>query len=241
MNLGLDEGTAAAIAARKDIVWHQRFGLSESIETPGSNPIEFLLDMLALPDRLDGLSVLDVGTTNGGAAFLAESRGAARVVAVDIYPPDRFGFDVIAHAIGSRAEFIRASIYELPQRLLDRFDVVIFYGVLYHLRHPLLAVDALHALTGGVLGVETAISPGAAGDPSSAEFYAGPYRGDPSNWFVPSAACAQDWFASSGFTVEEVRTWPTEQPSRAFLRCRPDDRVYFREASYEVPLRVAPE
>ena len=51
---------------------------------------------LDFPPRLDGLSVLDIGTTNGAAAFLAEQRGAARVVATDILPATWFGFEQLA-------------------------------------------------------------------------------------------------------------------------------------------------
>lgn len=237
MHLGLDDDTASALASSPDIMWHQQFRLSESVDAPGVNDITQLVDLLDTPDDLSGLSVLDIGTTNGAAAFLAEARGAARVVAVDIYPPERFGFSAIARALSSKAEFVRASVYELPEVLDEQFDVVYFYGVLYHLRHPLLAIDSVHRLCRGLLGVETAIC-SSGGEPSHAEFYPTAYLGDPSNWFIPSLSCARDWFTSSGFIVESASCWPDDNPSRGFLQCRPASYVAYLNASYEVPLRV---
>ena len=144
--------------ARSGFFWHQRFHLSEEVLTPGVNDIEWLLDEVGFPASLDGASVLDIGTTNGGAAFIAEMRGATRVVAVDIYDADRFGFDEIRTALGSRVDFVKGSVYQLPELLDEQFDVVLFLGVLYHLRHPLLAFDCLRELTSGTLYVETAIT-----------------------------------------------------------------------------------
>ena len=72
--------------------WHQRWELVPGVVTPGANDIAWLLQHAGLPTDLTGLSVLDIGTTNGAGAFLAENRGAARVVAVDIFPPDYYGF-----------------------------------------------------------------------------------------------------------------------------------------------------
>jgi tRNA (mo5U34)-methyltransferase len=93
--------TAEALSGDTSIVWHQRFQLAETVGAPGAHDIEQLVDRLALPARLDGLTVLDIGTCNGGAAFIAERRGAERVVGVDIYSPSHFGFDRIREGLGS--------------------------------------------------------------------------------------------------------------------------------------------
>jgi SAM-dependent methyltransferase len=229
--------TAERLSSDTSTVWHQRFQLAETVWSPGAHDIEHLFDQLRLPTGLDGLSVLDVGTSNGGAAFIAERRGAERVVAVDTYPPSHFGFDQIRQALGSNADFVQASIYDLPRLLDEQFDVVLFLGVLYHLRHPLLAIDSLHKLTRGTVYVETAVC-AARPDVAHADFYpTDTLLGDGSNWFVPSTTCLCDWFTSSGFTADRVETWPEPIPSRALLVGRPTAEAY-RAISYEVPLSV---
>jgi tRNA (mo5U34)-methyltransferase len=235
----LSDIKAAELIAGSSFIWHQRFPLSEGVLTPGVNDIEWLLNEVGVPASLDGASVLDVGTTNGGAAFIAESRGAARVVAVDIYDADRFGFDEISKALDSRVEFVRASVYQLPELLRQQFDVVLFLGVLYHLRHPLLALDSLRRLTGDVLYLETAVS-GDVPDPPQASFFRrDELNADSSNWFAPNIACLTDWVASSGFDVQKVAHWPADRPERACLAARPSAGApEYIEISTEVPLVV---
>jgi len=156
---------ALRFVERADFVWHQRFELAPGVYAPGANDIEWLLGVAGLPPDLDGLSVLDVGTTNGGAAFEAERRRARRVVAIDIFGPHWFGFSELKDLLGSEVEYRRASAYELAGVLDEQFDVVLFFGVLYHLRHPLLALDNLRAVTGDRCHLETAVA-----DHESGEF-----------------------------------------------------------------------
>jgi tRNA (mo5U34)-methyltransferase len=234
----LDDEAAIRLANSGSIIWYQRYHLSPNVITPGISDIETMLDTLGLPQDLTGLNVLDIGTSNGGAAFIADRRGADRVVAVDIFDPHVYGFAQVAEAIGSRAEFHRASIYELPSVLREQFDVVFFLGVLYHLRHPLLAIDSLRALARDWLFVETAIT---ASDPSvsHSEFYAGPYHNDTTTWFVPSVRCVIDWLNTSGFKAQLISAWPQESPGRAVFSGRATgDAPYWREASYEKVLKA---
>ncbi len=185
------------------------------------------------PTDLTGKSVLDIGTCNGGLAFEAERRGAARVVAVDIYPTDHFGFDRLAEHFGSNAQFVRASAYELPTIFEEPFDVVAFFGVLYHLRHPLLGLDAVRRVSSGEVFIETAV---ADGPPGTAKFFRRrEYGDDSSNWFVPTADTLLDWCASSGFDAEITDTWG----ERAALHCRvTDGPPEYETLSYEVAIDV---
>jgi tRNA (mo5U34)-methyltransferase len=226
-------------------IWHQRFELAPGIYTPGTNDIEWLIGACGLLDRdLDGLSVLDIGTANGGAAFLAERRGAARVVAVDIYPPDWFGFAAVKSLLGSRVEYLQASAYELPQLLNETFDVVLFLGVLYHLRHPLLALDAVRTMAAGDVFIETAVADHELAGESArplVRFYRGDeLGGDASNWFAPTVTALRDWCESSGLAVEDLQRWPDEAPARALVRAvvRPGP-TEFERVSYEKRLRAS--
>lgn len=237
----LEDAAAEQLIADSKFFWHQSFHLSKHVLTPGAADIEWLLQQVGLPPTLTGKSLLDIGTTNGGAAFIAERCGAQKVVAVDIYDADAYGFETLRSAVGSRVEFVKASVYELPQLLNERFDEVLFLGVLYHLRHPLLALDALRQLTRGHLYIETAISVSATNESSARFLRRDELAGDGANWFAPTVNCLVDWVESSGFIVDRFDQWPEDRPERAFVVAHPaEGPPEFEAISYEVPLMVSP-
>ena len=231
-------------AERTDIVWFQRFELAHGVYTHGPSSIEFLNSTAGVPKRLDGESVLDIGTCNGGVAFELERRGAGRVLAVDIVDPDLYGFTATKEFLGSNAEFLQASVYELPG-LLDgeQFDIVLFFGVLYHLRHPLLALDTVRELARGAVYIESAVCDAEQPDiarRSVARFYRlDDLAGDGTNWFAPTTACLSEWCASAGLEVERLTSWPAKAPERAMVSARVTSGTpeYLR-ISYESPLQV---
>jgi tRNA (mo5U34)-methyltransferase len=240
-----DAETAKRFLADAGFVWFQRFALADGIYTPGMNDLEWVFSTAGIPSDLSGKTALDIGTSNGGAAFELERRGAERVVAVDIFPPWWFGFDALKEFLGSRVEFVEGTVYELPALLNETFDIVVFWGVLYHLRHPLLALDSLRALLRGACYLETAVCDGELGTVSSvplARFYRGAeLHGDPSNWFSPTIKGLLDWCSSAGLDADVVAAWPEEAPERCILKVElsPGDPEY-RILSYERPLRCAP-
>ncbi|MBD0329816.1 MAG: DUF1698 domain-containing protein [Thermoleophilia bacterium] len=214
---------ASAFLARSSVPWHQRFQLAPGVYTPGVNDTDLLLGLAGVPADLSGLTVLDIGTSNGGVAFEAERRGAARVLAVDVTPMEYCGFDETRELLGARAEFLQASVYELPELLDEQFDLVLLLGVLYHLRHPLLALDALRHVVGGELVIETAVCDAdvgrhAVGRPL-VRFYPGAeLDGDPTNWFAPTLRALLDWCESSGFAPTVLAQWPPGRVLRRLLR-----------------------
>jgi tRNA (mo5U34)-methyltransferase len=230
-------------------IWHQRFQLVPGVYTPGVNDMDRLFEVSKIPPDLSGQTVLDIGTANGGAAFEAERRGAARVVAVDIYPAERFGVDAIRDFLGSHIEFVQANLYELPALLAgERFDLVLLWGVLYHLRHPLLALDAVRMLTrqpDGQAFVESAVCDFELGSQEKRS-YVRFYRrhelgGDGSNWFAPSVAALVDWCQSSGFEAAVLDVVPAHAPTRCTVRITPTpDPPEYVTLSYERPLHVTP-
>jgi tRNA (mo5U34)-methyltransferase len=235
---------ARALAADQSFVWHQRFELAPGILSPGANDMGWLMARGGFPDDLTGLSVLDVGTTNGAVAFEAERRGATRVLAIDICPIDWFGFARIRDHYGSNVDFLQGSIYDLPDRLDgEQFDYVVFWGVLYHLRHPLLALDSVRRLARDRVTLETAVASdalGALAGSTVVQFHRrDEFHHDASNWFVPSVPTLDAWLGSCGFHVERLDPYPepTHERCIATLRVVEGDPEW-RSLSYELPLRV---
>ena len=97
----------------------------------------------ALPDDLKGCSVLDIGCNAGFYSLEMKRRNAGRVVAIDSDPHYLRQAEFAAQQAGVDIELRQMSVYDVAA-LGEKFDLVIFMGVLYHLRHPLLALDLLH-------------------------------------------------------------------------------------------------
>src|SRR5580704_13120213 len=137
----------------------------------GLQPIEHLrwrLGLFGLPEDLRGKRVLDVGAWDGWFSFECERRGA-EVVAVDCVELDTFL--EARELLASRVEYLALDVAELSAKRLGRFDIVLFLGVLYHLRHPLLGLEKVVELCTGTALVESfVIAPESRAVPSVMEF-----------------------------------------------------------------------
>lgn len=138
-------------------MWYHRITLPDGTVTPGvqdSPAILRVLDQFGLPENMKGMRVLDVGAADGFYSFECERRGA-KVTAIDKYPFETF--QVAKKALGSKNRLKQADVYDLTPEADGQFDIILFLGIIYHLRYPLLALDRLRALlkTGGLLFVES--------------------------------------------------------------------------------------
>ena len=142
--------------------WYHQIELAPGVTTPGCHNsalgLEYL-DALGLPADCAGRRVLDIGCMDGFFSFEMERRGA-EVVGLDYADPEITGFAITSRVLGSRVEHRTANVYELDPERFGRFDVVLFLGVLYHLRNPMLAFDRVRGVIaeGGLLFVETQLS-----------------------------------------------------------------------------------
>ena len=189
----------------------------------------------AVPEDLAGRSVLDIGCNGGFYALEMKRRGARRVLGID---HDEFYLRqarFAAEVSGLDIEFARLSVYDVGA-LDERFDIVLFLGVLYHLRHPLLALDLIREHVVRDLFVVQSMQRGDSGEEPIAEdypfaetavferpswphlsFVEHRYAGDDTNWWVPNRACAKAMLRSAGFVIDS-------NPEEEVYLCRPGPR-----------------
>jgi tRNA (mo5U34)-methyltransferase len=142
--------------------WYHQIELAPKIVTPGINDSSVVLknlDALGLPKDGSLLRVLDIGCRDGFFAFEMEKRGA-QVVGVDYAPPDVTGFQIASQILDSKVTYVTDNVYNLNPEKYGAFDLVLFLGVLYHLRNPLLALDQIRTMIkpGGLLFAESQLS-----------------------------------------------------------------------------------
>jgi tRNA (mo5U34)-methyltransferase len=205
--------------------WHQRWEVFRGVYTPGNNPVEEMLDAMQVPKDLTGKRVLDVGSWNGCAAFECERRGASEVLALGPENPHLMGFNLLHDLTGStRTRYEHGTCYHLDPEKIGTFDVVLFCGVLYHLRYPLLGLDNVRRVCRGEIYVDTFVSdsdlcqsigPDVSTLPLWQFYRRGELSADESNWFGPTACAVAQALESAGFSVQHATKWISK---RAALR-----------------------
>jgi tRNA (mo5U34)-methyltransferase len=135
--------------------WYHSFEFADGTVIDGYMPLAVQKERYArypIPDDLSGKRVLDIGAWDGWFSFEAERHGA-QTIAIDYVEVPTFL--QIHRRLKSRVDYRVLDFYELPAAGLGKFDVVFFLGVLYHLRHPLLALEIVCGLTTDVAIVES--------------------------------------------------------------------------------------
>jgi tRNA (mo5U34)-methyltransferase len=197
----------------------------------------------AIPQDLTGATVLDIGCNAGFYSIEMKRRGAARVVGVDTNEGYLAQARFAAEVCGVDVELQQMSVFEIG-RLEARFDIVLFMGVLYHLRHPLLALDLIHEhVARDMLVFQSMLRGAPAGPPLAGDYPFGEtsifdqpdypklhfversYAGDPTNWWIPNEACAMAMLRSAGFTIEA-------HPEPEVFICRTEDVAVTSQAAY---------
>ncbi|MCW2962747.1 MAG: Methyltransferase type 11 [Thermoleophilia bacterium] len=172
-----------------------------------------------VPESLAGKTVLDIGCNAGFYAMEMKRRGAERVLAIDSRDEYLAQARFAAEVSGLEIEFRNLSVYDVG-RIGERFDLVIFMGVLYHLRHPLLALDLIHEHVAGDMLLFQSMQRGSdkvepvesnydfwTTDPfdravfPKLHFVEKKYADDPTNWWIPNRACAEAMLRSAGFVI----------------------------------------
>lgn len=196
-----------------------RLRLWDDFFTPGwSNVEEEKLPFFGLPERMDGLRVLDVGCAEGFFAFEAERRGAAEVIAIDSFAGSIERFNLVRMALGSKVDGYLCNVYDLSPKTFGTFDLVMFFGVLYHTKHPWYALEKIASVCSGELLLQTLVTE----DPEHADkslswfhpfgIKSGPPQNpqyDPTVFWVPTPECARNLVRATGFVdVQDVTSSP---------------------------------
>ncbi len=185
----------------------------------------------AIPADLSGSTVLDIGCNAGFYSIEMKRRGAARVLGIDFDEDYLAQARFAAEVSGLDIEFARLSVYDVGA-IGERFNIVLFMGVLYHLRHPLLALDLIHEHVADDLMIFQSMQRGSTAvaavqpdyDFKETEHFDEPgypklhfiehrYSHDPTNWWAPNAACAEAMLRSAGFEI-------TDHPEQEVYICR---------------------
>jgi tRNA (mo5U34)-methyltransferase len=173
----------------------------------------------AFPARMHGMTVLDVGCNAGFYSLKLAARGA-RVTGIEhdarYVEQARFA----AAAVGAEIEYIEMDVYDVGE-LGRTFDFVLFMGVFYHLRHPLLALDRLAAVVRRRMVFQSLLRGRGTPHETRADypieeravfdepdfpamrFIERSYAGDPTNWWIPNRSGMEAMLRSAGLTIEE--------------------------------------
>jgi tRNA (mo5U34)-methyltransferase len=229
--------------------------VAPGVATPGWFDLRPILDDLPWPD-VRGKRCLDVGTYDGHLAFELERRGAAEVVATDLLdhgewdwpvrlrargpqaladiagPQKGAGFRIAAELLGSQAERVELSVYDLAPERVGTFDVVVCGSLMLHLRDPLRALEAIRSVCTGRLMSAEEILP---------RLELGPGRRRPvaeldgvselCQWWTPNRAGHRRMLEAAGFDVERSSSPYCIRYGPAHPRVGPTPRRLARRAA----------
>lgn len=226
------------------VTWYHRFEVLPDVLTPGISPFsgdllepEVITKMISKTCEVDllqtdGLRVLELGTWDGPLAYFLKSKGVD-IHASDIQDPTKTGFNVLGEISGLKVPYTHSDVYRLHANYPPQsFDLIIYMGIFYHLKHPILAFENIASILkpGGKVYVSgTGLGRRFEGfdeelldDQTSAEAfgilerldelgvplsldYAGRFN-KASNWIFPNRSALRNWMASAGLEVSRLHT-----------------------------------
>jgi tRNA (mo5U34)-methyltransferase len=206
-----------------DVNWYHQIDLGDGIVTPGVDDTPNRMAPLELPSDLSGKSVLDIGAWDGVFTFEAERRGASRVLATDSYCwggegwGTKEGFLTASRILGSQADDLEIDVMDLSPDIVGTFDLVLFVGVLYHLRHPLLALERVASVTGEQLIFDSHTAKVEDPDPVMLFYPGTELNDDPTNWWGANPPAVEAMLRDVGFRRIERKHPELIQEGRLIL------------------------
>ena len=207
--------------------WYQDFELPSGVRTgtgqdPSYRPEErWVVLGPHLPQDLSGKSVLDVGGNAGYFSIQMKLRGAGRCVLVEPYREFAAQAAYAAAEFGVELEVVNEDVHTYCLTTEERFDYVLFLGLFYHLKYPVLVLDRLAEMTKerivfhsysveaeGVSGRDLERDLDRADDAEidqsdfpAMKFIERRYDDDPTNWWFPTHTALEPLIRSAGLKV----------------------------------------
>jgi tRNA (mo5U34)-methyltransferase len=205
-----------------EIEWYHTIDLGNGIVTPGVFDHAPIMGKYPLPERLDGLRVLDVATFDGYFAYEMERRGAKEVVALDVSCArelelprsrrnrmsdaeldERFGkgFALAHETLGSKVERVEMNVYDLSPERLGTFDLVHVGSLLLHLKNPLKALENVYDVSKARAVIADCYSP-------KLPLKIMRYLGGQENcaWWSMSLGCLTQMIRDAGFSRVDLKS-----------------------------------
>jgi tRNA (mo5U34)-methyltransferase len=204
-----------------NIYTFQGWELFPGHSTNGKN-VAYTLDKLGVPTDLRGKRILDIAPWNGFFSFECVRRGASEVISLGPDDPAATGYNKTRDLLEiENCNYIRDSVYNLSDSAHGKFDIVLCLGLLYHLRHPLLALDKIYDVAVDKLYVDSPVIDNTVFDKTISPFEKNQIMevspifnrlplayftksnetGDFYNWFMPNCLAFKDFVESSGFCI----------------------------------------
>jgi hypothetical protein len=125
-------------------------------------------------------------------------------------------FEFARRVLASNVEDLTIDVLELSPARVGRFDVALFLGVLYHMRHPLLALERVASVCDELLIVTTSVDMVSIERPAAAFYPGDSLNRDPTNWWGPNPACVRALLNEVGFPDVEMVALETSAASVAW-------------------------
>ncbi len=211
------ERTEAQRLVDRHTRWFQKFEVFPGIMTPGVHDPSGILSALALPEHMDGKTVLDIGAADGFFTKTLDSRGA-NVIAMDYAAKDFYGFAVTEALHGRALRHVNANLYDVEKQGFQPFDYVLCFGVLYHLPDMLRALWAIRPYVKGELFLETYVSRKHEDEPVAEYLPNFSCNNDYTNFWAPNPLCVKEMLMDAGFSIADS----TVSGERALFRATPN-------------------
>lgn len=197
--------------------WFHSIDLGHGIVTPGLKSAQTLsLEAgVIFRESVAGKTVLDIGAWDGYFSFEAARRGAKRVLATDSFCwsgggwGTQKGFNLVREVTGLPVDDYEIDPMNLSAREVGVHDVVLFLGVLYHLKHPLYVLEKVAEVTREFAVIETQLAFRNIDKPCLAFYPGRELNDDDTNWFAPNVPAAIGMLQTVGFKRIEYRPHPT--------------------------------
>lgn len=212
--------------------WHHCIDLGKGVFTKQGKEGNFCGKMQnwilqAFPENLAGKTVLDIGAWDGFYSFAAEKKGAKRVLATDSFVWEnrelygltkdfwrdfgagKQGFELARRVLNSQVEDQNIDVLDLTPEKIGTFDVVLFLGVLYHMKYPLLALEKVASVTQDLLILETHFHPWLSliNKPIMMFYPNNELSQDVTNWCGPNIAMIKSMLITAGFQSVNLVKW----------------------------------